>query len=581
MTMQHLDTVIAFAAVMLGLSLLIVVGTQAVVSFLGLRGTNLQRSLADLFEKTSADRDARRYSREISRRVLSHPLVSDSVFSRFGIRADELPFIPAEAAGKLQWAASAIPLRPWLFGALGGFFAWPLALVAIKYLSFLDACKYSDLIASYVPVLNFCEHPWRSGAIAGAVFVGLLHRWRLATSIHAEELASTLEKLSEPQQGTLPDPAQRAMLVIAGEAQNDMRPKAKPVSSHLENTVNDTLDFGDGGIALAVEKAVAQTAAVSETRPIGLKASFDQMMVRASQRFTVQARVITVLLSLVFVFGAHLDAIRLFQTLSSDGQLRAALAGSADAMIRQAEQTPRTKEGARTVVPDVYRKAMSFVLQPVQATTEQKPKSRPAPRKVVPPPSSAQPQTGGAVTPSDAQDSAASPIAQAAPESPAKNEEAKDASRPKRKTLAKESEKPAAPVSLEDKVTTEAKARAAKALEARPGFASREDAVSWLRVTLDEDPALENLASVYEQELNTELVSDADKLIDHSASLKRELARSESQFLPEKWQLRIPAKHELPGLLIAVAFLSLAAPFSYNLLKGLASLRPARLPQRS
>ena len=114
-----------------------------------------------------------------------------------------------------------------------------------------------------------------------------------------------------------------------------------------------------------------------------------------------------------------------------------------------------------------------------------------------------------------------------------------------------------------------------------PGFASREDAVSWLQATVDEDPALENLVTAYEQEVNGDLVSDADKLIDHSASLKRELARSESQLLPEKWQGWKPVKHELPGLLVAMAVLSLGAPFWYNRLKSLASLRPMRAPERS
>src|SRR5258708_18408330 len=239
MTMQHLDTVIAFAAVMLGLSLLIVAGTQAAVSLLGLRGTNLRRGLADLIETTSVDRDAKRYAKEISRRVLSHPVISDSIFSRFCIRAGDLPFMPAEAAGKLQWAASAIPLRPWLFGALGGFFVWPLALATIKYLSFLDVCKFSDLVASYVPLLNLCEHPWRSGAIVGAVFVGLLSRWRLATSIRSEDLVPALEKLAEPLQGTLPDPPQPAILVIAGEPQSESLPKVRSESSQVETGLRD------------------------------------------------------------------------------------------------------------------------------------------------------------------------------------------------------------------------------------------------------------------------------------------------------------------------------------------------------
>src|SRR6202171_6686695 len=106
------------------------------------------------------------------------------------------------------------------------------------------------------------------------------------------------------------------------------------------------LDFDGGGVAVAVEKAVATIPSRAESRQYGLKASFDPARDRASQRFTMQARVLTVLLSLVFVFAAHLDVIRLFQTLSSDAQFRAGLAGSADAMIKQAEQMPRTRDGA-------------------------------------------------------------------------------------------------------------------------------------------------------------------------------------------------------------------------------------------
>jgi hypothetical protein len=126
----------------------------------------------------------------------------------------------------------------------------------------------------------------------------------------------------------------------------------------------------------------------------------------------------------------------------------------------------------------------------------------------------------------------------------------------------------------EDKATIEAKTRALKALEARPGFASREDAVLWLRDTLDGDIALENLAASYEQEVNAELPGDADKLIDHSASIKRDLDRSALRLFPDPWTGWTPIGSELPGLLIAIAFLSLGAPICYNLLKKIASLRP-------
>jgi hypothetical protein len=603
MTFQHLDTVIAFVAVMLAASLVIMAGTQLVISLLGLRGTNLRRSLADLFETTSQDRDAKRYAKVIARRVLRHPLISGSAFSRLGLRLDELPFVPADAAGKLRWAGSGIPLQPWLLGALSGFFLWPATLFLIDHLSTLDLSKYSSILASYVPVLNLCEHPWRSGVILGAVFGGLLSRWRLATSIRLDELVSMLDKLSAPVGGTLPDPAQRAMLVIAGERRSRPRPKTNPVSGQMERIFQDTPDEDGGGVAVAVEKAVTQVSGQSDLRLEGLAMWYDHAMDRASQRFTLQARVITVVLSLILVFGAHLDAIRLFQMTSSDAQVRAQLASGADALVKQAEQVPRgregtgsqgIKEGARSAVPDVYRNAMAVVLASTPAALEQ---AKPKPRRASHSTASSstdgsQPLANGGspaandglVLASVSQDAgegvqAAQAANPASLDAPSKGRGSKVAPPAKTKTVAKSPEK-SAPVPGEDKATIEAKARAAKALEARPGFASREDAILWLRATLEGDPALENIAAVYDQEVNAELVGDADKLIDHSASIKRELARSEFRVLPEEWPGWKPTEHELPGYLLAVALLCLGAPLCYNMLKAAASLRPLPIMKR-
>src|ERR1700722_17952693 len=101
-------------------------------------------------------------------------------------------------------------------------------------------------------------------------------------------------------------------------------------------------------------------------------------MDRASQRFTLQARVITVALSLLLVFGAHLDAIRLFRAVSSDAETRTQLTASADAIQKQAGQLSRTREdgAGRESVPDIYRKAMVDVLQSAPPGTEQT-KSKP------------------------------------------------------------------------------------------------------------------------------------------------------------------------------------------------------------
>ena len=553
---QHLDIVIAFVVLMLLASLFITAGTQVVVSLLGLRGTNLRRSLVDLFETAYPGEEARRWAKEIARRVLRHPTISDSIFSRFRLRADQVPFTPPETAGKLQGLSASIPLLPWILGAVGGLLLTPIAMAMAKHW-FADTCQYTDHLAGYVSVLNFCQHPLRTGALVGAILGGLLSRWRLATAIRVEELPAILEKLAEALPGTLPDPAQHAMLMMAWEAPRNGRPirsKAyleerivrRASEEPLDNErLSAAMDFDEGivrhagpveteaSIALAMENATApakelepestpatgaltSVATPSEPRLEGLRAWFDHVMDRASQRFAFQARLVTIVLSCIFVLAAHFDAVRLLRSMSDGAELRARLAATAEALDKHAEQLSRPKEATQTVVPDVYRKAMVSVLRTAAAIPE-----------------------------------------------PAK-----------RKARGKEREKVAVtPAPAEDSVTMEAKSKAMHALETSPGFASREDAESWLRTTLNGNPARETLAAAYQQEVNAELVSDSDKLIDQSASLKNDLARSEFRLFPDGRGLA-QSSNEVPGLLVTVAFLSLGAAFWYNTLKNLASLRP-------
>jgi hypothetical protein len=558
---------------MLVASLIVTAGTQLAISLLGLRGANLRRSLADLFETACDDGDAKRYGKVIANRVLRHPLISGSAFSRFGIRIDELPFVPADAAGKLRWAGSGIPFQAWLSGALGGFFIWPATLAIINRLSSVDICTFSSVVTTYMPFLNFCEHPWRTGAIVGAIVGGLLSRWRLATSVRADELVAVLEKLSTPPGGSLPDPAQRAMLVIAGETQSGPRGKVNPTAAEFEKFVRELPENDEDDMAFGAEKTAEQVSSQIIPRLEGLHSWFDHAMDRASQRFTLQARVITVVLSLVLVFAAHLDAIRLFRMLSSDTQVRAQVTASADALTKQVGQLSRTREdgASREGVPDIYRKAMVDVLQPTPISVEQtKSKSRHSSRHGSPAQSAdgvqaaSQEPTNGAVVPT---------AVQPAPEVAVKEPGHRSSRSSKAKSSITQVEKSAATPG-EDRAAMEAKAQASKVLETTPGFASREDAVAWLRGSLNSDPALKNLVVNYEQAVNAQLVSDADKLIDHSASLKHDLAGSELQLVPENWPGWKPASNELPGLLVALALLSLGAPICYNLLKTVASLRP-------
>jgi hypothetical protein len=95
MTLQHLDTVIAFATIMLGVSLLITVLTQIVAALFGLRGTNLQWGLRKLLTtednvKAALNADQKVDENKLEEqcgtladKILRHPLISDSTFSKF------------------------------------------------------------------------------------------------------------------------------------------------------------------------------------------------------------------------------------------------------------------------------------------------------------------------------------------------------------------------------------------------------------------------------------------------------------------------------------------------------------------
>ena len=579
---HYLDVVISFAVLILVASLFITAATQVAVSLLALRGANLRRGLADFLETAYPDEESRHWAKEIAGRVLRYPTISDSIFAHFSLRGDRLPFLPAETAGKLQGLSASIPLLSWIMGGVGGFFLTPIVVPIAKGLFGAVICQYSDVLASYISVIDFCNHPWRTGLIAGAILGGLLNRWRLATSIRVEELPTVLERLAEPLPGTLPDPAQRAMLKMAWSEQEPggrtraggeqaresvhSKPhfdegivgRASKASLRHQTLFSAAEDFDEGivrhaepvetegSVVVAEEHAAAEAnepepestpvageltvvTSSSEPRLKGLGAWFDQAMDRASQRFTVHARVLTVLLSCIFVLAWHFDSVRLFQSMVLGPDIRARLAATAEEIDKQAEQLPRSKQGPRTVVPEVYRQAMASVLRP------------------------------------------------ASPETSANNEASNTKPAAKHRGRSKEREKAAAavatPVLAESSVAAAEKSKATHELEIVPGFASREEAESWLGTTLDGNPALESLAAAYQHEVNAELVSDSDRLIDESASLKSELARSQFKLFQDE-RRGAHSSGELPGLLVTVALLSLGAAFWYNTLKNLASLRP-------
>ncbi len=80
MNLEHFDTILAFAAVMAGLSLVITALTQAISGLLGLRGLNLKWGLIKLFATLAPQLDEI-MAQTLARHILLHPLLSDSTFA--------------------------------------------------------------------------------------------------------------------------------------------------------------------------------------------------------------------------------------------------------------------------------------------------------------------------------------------------------------------------------------------------------------------------------------------------------------------------------------------------------------------
>lgn len=258
MTLQNLDTVFAFAVIMLGVSLLITVFTQMLTSFLGLRGQNLKRGLADLLRTVHPDLSA--HAEEIAQQVLEHPLVSDSIFAKSGAGSPRL----------VKW-------------------------------------------------------------------------WRLASAVRVDELLGILEKLSAgapaPTAGAPPATwtPHQAMAAIAAAARQTPAPQVQALAAQVGQLANSLPAGTATNVTVQLDRIIQQIPATAEAELRGLKSWFDSAMDRTAQRFTLHARLVTVVLSVLFVFGAHLDTFRVLKQLSADPVLRQKLIGQADLMLKQGQ----------------------------------------------------------------------------------------------------------------------------------------------------------------------------------------------------------------------------------------------------
>lgn len=216
-----------------------------------------------------------------------------------------------------------------LLGLRGAQLRWGLETLIRATDASLD--KHAREIAQQVlqhPLISDSALSSRPSLLSG--LRGLLTgRWRLANGIRKEELLHILNLLAKAVDHSKA-PADDDWKEALGRALETLTPRAqeriKTAQPHLE-----MLRAIDPGIAANALEAMTS----SSSRALGeIERWFDSVMDRASQRFTLYARISTIVFSAVLAFALHLDAFALYTRLSANPEMRARVLASA-AVIEQ------------------------------------------------------------------------------------------------------------------------------------------------------------------------------------------------------------------------------------------------------
>lgn len=114
-----------------------------------------------------------------------------------------------------------------------------------------------------------------------------------------------------------------------------------------------------------------------------------------------------------------------------------------------------------------------------------------------------------------------------------------------------------------------------------PRFLTREDAEVWLRAQIPEDQKPEPIVLEYRRLVTEKLKHTIYQLGEQANGLREEIGQTHLRILPDPYPgladflaSLAPFNRRFWGILFSAALLSLGAPFWFNAIKGLASLRP-------
>ena len=383
--LNDLDTFIGFAVIMTLLSMLITVGTQMVSALLAMRGKNLANALAITLR--TIDPDIGHQAEEVVEHLLSRPGISDSIFSPTRpTSVSSKPSPDLAAAEHLAGAeAEAQATQAQVDDAKQRLAALEVALATAE--AAVAAAAQADLPAAQNArdqcLQNFqqgaqvlaaarvaARHPALRVAAARVAAVGASSAtpdpdggrawkvwqpggYKLTDAVRADEVYRLLhamaahtpaEAVGHGLSAFTPWKVARLLERVKTPAASDVEAAGK-VSATLQLLGANGL-LKDGSDLLnglgRFDKAVEAVTAQGYDR---FEAWFISTGDRARQWFSTHTRLATIGWAVLLAFGLQLDLKDVYQRISTDSSLRAALVNSAPDVVKQggtilAEQPP-------------------------------------------------------------------------------------------------------------------------------------------------------------------------------------------------------------------------------------------------
>jgi hypothetical protein len=509
--LQTLDTIIAFAVIMTVLSMVITILVQMFSAALALRGKNLANALSLTFQ--TIDPNLKEHAHALAEHILKDPIFSDSIFR-------------SKDRGALAIPDTKLRTKPWSL--------WDLRLYRTTTLA--TAVRPGEVYRLLYELKDLADDQLKQRGISKLLKQG------------AVQLFKELAKEDGPAKEA------KEKLKTVGELAKNFTPGGTP--AELQKAVVDAL----GNFANTVERATT----LGYDR---FQRWFGSAQDRAEQWFQLHVRGITIALSIIAAVLLQLDTIEIFRQLRNSPHLVRALVDTAAPAVldKSATVLDPTDNPAHLAYQKWLRKHPMYALDALPPSGKQKEYQDAIQKRIQTAPNDEYAlrqfdagvekwrKTDGVTTPpseADAVKAAYSAWIQRFPDYELQAE-------PDWATGKRES------------VRTELVARLAERHRSEFGTSEEQQRVARARWISDYE-AMVNEATTAFLEGRRELVG----------ILSQEIEKAGFDLIPKKlfnrWNSvqRLWPGHRI-GILITAGLLTLGAPFWFNLLKNLMSLRPA------